>query len=398
MLKSLSTLAVLCLIYILCFSSCEKEIETVTETKTIRDTIRITDTLDVDRPLNLKATKGNYGSRINISWTPMPLAQKYQLWKFDNITQKYFLLKELADTTFDDTSIAKSLTKNFYKVRTFNTGSSYSRFSDADFGYTTGLNYYRATSFGSEGIGTGQFSFAYHIETDKTGNIYVSDVGLNRVQKFDINGNYKELFYSGSGARATAFFDNGNYIATRTQSSSYVQIFNNNKQLIREWGIYGTGDDGFGNIEELMIDDEQNIWIVDSLNDRVKKYDSTGKLLFTFGTEGRANGQFFTPYGICYFKGKIYVSDQGRMQVFDKQGKYLSTWKLGDNFWAIKSKGDYLYVAALQYVIKTDENGDIREKIGAGQLELATGVALGPNDEVITNDVYRRKIVVYKKG
>lgn len=393
MFRALSLLATCCLFFCcFFFSSCEKD--GVTKI----DTLRITDTLDVDRPINLKASKGVYGTRITISWTPMPLAQKYQLFKFNDATQKYVLLKELADTTFDDTAIAKSLTKNFYKVRTYNNTKSFSRFSDADFGYTSGLNYYRALSFGTEGTGVGQFNFAYHIETDKAGNIYVSDEGLNRVQKFDINGNYKELFYSGSGARAIGFFSNGNYIATRTQSSSYVQLFDANKQLIREWGVYGTGDNGFGNVEELTIDDEQNIWIVDSLNDRIKKYDSNGKLLFTFGTEGRANGQFYTPLGICYFKGNIYVSDAGRMQVFDKQGKYLKTWKVSDNYWAIKGKGDYLYIAAGGYIIKTDENGDVREKIGLGQLDFARGVAIGANDEVIACDIYVRKIVIYKKG
>jgi len=378
--------------------ACEKEVETQIETKTIRDTIRIIDTLNVDRPINLKASKGAYGSKITIAWTPMPLAQKYQIWKFNNLTQKYDLLKELADTTFDDVNINKPLSKNFYKVRTFNTPSSYSRFSDADYGYTTGLNYYRALSFGSEGNGVGQFSFAYHVETDKNGYIYVSDEGLNRVQKFDINGNYKELFYNGTGARGTAFFSNGNYIATRTQSNSYVQLFDANKQLIREWGVYGAGDNGFGNIEELTIDDEQNIWIVDSLNDRVKKYDANGKLLFSFGTEGKANGQFFTPIGICFFKGNIYVSDAGRIQVFDKLGKYLRTWKISDNYWAMKAKGDYIYIAAIGYVIKTDENGDVMEKIGVGQLDFARGIAIGPNDEVIACDIYVRKIVIYKKG
>ncbi|MGM9474779.1 hypothetical protein ACS5PU_00055 [Pedobacter sp. GSP4] len=191
--------------------------------------MKIIDTLDVDRPINLKASKGIYGSRITISWTPMPLAQKYQLYKFNDATQKYVLLKELADTTFDDVTIAKSLTKNFYKVRTYNSTSSFSRFSDADFGYTSAFNYYKALSFGSEGTGPTQFNFNMHVEVDKNGNIYVSDDGLNRVLKFSATGSFIEQFYSGSSARAMAFFSNGNYIATRTQSSSYVQIFNPNK-------------------------------------------------------------------------------------------------------------------------------------------------------------------------
>ncbi|MCZ4245189.1 NHL repeat-containing protein [Pedobacter punctiformis] len=395
MLKTLSFFGLLCLILSVCtFSSCEKD----AQIKTVRDTIKVIDTLDIDRPINLRASKGIYGSKITISWTPMPLAQKYQLYKFNEISQKYILLKELSDTTFDDAAISKSLTKNFYKVRTANTATSFSRFSDADFGYTSGLTYYQALSFGSEGTGPSQFNFNMHVEADKANNIYVSDEGANRVLKFDQTGKFLEQFYSGSGARAIVFFSNGNYIATRTQSSSYIQIYNANKQLIREWGTYGAGDSNFGNVEEIALDDEQNIWIVDGVNHRIKKYDQNGNLLLKFGKQGSANGDFDAPFGICYFKNKIYVSDtrNSRVQVFDKSGKYLKTWTSKNSYYAIKAKGDNLYIAAGGSLIKTDENGDVQEKIG--QFQQAVGVALGVNDEVIACDVYARKIVIFKKG
>ncbi|MFA6275177.1 MAG: hypothetical protein WC622_00400 [Pedobacter sp.] len=401
MSKTLSLAGLCCLvIYLFTLSSCAKEIQKDIETKTLRDTVKIIDTLDVDRPINFKATKGLFGTKINVSWTPMPLAQKYQLYKFNETTQKYVLLKELSDTTFDDAAIAKPLTKNFYKVRTFNGATSFSRFSDADFGYTSGLNYYKYLAFGSEGSGASQFNFAMHITSDANGNIYVSDEGANRVLKFSSTGAFLEQFYSGSGARAMAFFTNGNYVATRTQSQTYVQLFNSNKQLIREWGTYGTGDSNFGNIEELTIDDEQNIWIVDGVNHRIKKYDQNGNLLLKFGKQGTAAGDFDAPFGICYFKNKIYVSDtrNSRIQVFDKTGKYLSTFTNKNSYYAIKAKGDNLYIATSSYIIKTDENGDVQEKIGEGQFQLAVGVTIGPNDEVIVCDVYGRKIVVFRKG
>lgn len=394
----LSTAVLLCAFCLL--SSCEKEVIKETDPKIVRDTVRIIDTLDVDRPINLKASKGLYGSKISVSWTPMPLAQKYQLYKFNDATNKYVLLKELADTAFDDLAIDKSLTKVFYKVRTYNAPGSYSRFSDADFGYTSGLNYYKALSFGTEGSGASQFNFTMHVEVDNLGNIYVSDEGANRVLKFSKTGAFIEQFYTGTGARAIGFFSNGNYIATRVQSSSYVQMFNSNKQLLREWGTYGTGDSNFANVEELTIDDEQNIWIVDGVNHRIKKYDQNGNLLLKFGKQGAANGDFDAPFGICYFKGKIYVSDtrNSRIQVFDKSGQYLKTWAAKNSYYAIKAKGDNLYIATASYLIKTDENGDVQEKIGQGQFQSAVGIAVGPENEIIACDVYARKIIVFKKG
>ncbi|WP_175634857.1 NHL repeat-containing protein [Pedobacter ghigonis] len=396
MFRTLSLLAACCL-FISCFffSSCEKE------GMTKIDTLRIIDTLDVDRPINLKATKGVYGTRITVSWTPMPLAQKYQLYKFDDAIQKYTLLKELNDTTFDDIAISKSLTKNFYKVRTYNNPKSFSRFSDADFGYTSAFNYYKAFSFGSEGSGATQFNFTMHVEVDKTGNIYVSDEGANRVLKFSATGSFIEQFYSGSAARAIAFFNNGNYIATRTQSSSYVQIFNPNKQLIREWGTYGSGDTNFGNIECLTIDDEQNIWIVDGVNHRIKKYDQNGNLLLKFGKQGKADGDFDAPFGIAYFKNKIYVSDtrNNRVEVFDKSGKFLKIYGAKGYIHGIRAFGDNLFLANAEgFIIKSDENGDVQEKIGTGLFQNLVDVTVAPNGDVIACDVYARKIIIFKKG
>jgi len=396
MFKTLSLLATCCLIFsCFLFSSCEKE--GITKI----DTLRIIDTLDVDRPINLKASKGIYGTRITVSWTPMPAAQKYQLFKFNDVTQKYVLLKELADTTFDDSVIGKSLTKNFYKVRTYNGVNAFSRFSDADFGYTSASNYYKALTFGTEGTGPTQFNFNMHVEVDQASNIYVSDEGLNRVLKFTSTGTFVEQFYSGSAARAVAFFSNGNYIATRTQSSSYVQIFNANKQLIREWGTYGTGDSNFGNIECLTIDDEQNIWIVDGVNHRVKKYDQNGNLLLKFGKQGKGAGDFDAPFGICYFKNKIYVSDtrNSRVEVFDKNGKFLKIYGATGYIHGLRAFGDNIFLAnADGYIIKSDENGDIQEKIGVGAFLNLVDVTIAPNGDVIACDVYGRRIIVFKKG
>jgi hypothetical protein len=71
------------------------------------------------------------------------------------------------------------------------------------------------------------------------------------------------------------------------------------------------------------------------------------------------------------------------------------------NSFAIKSRGEHLYVAWGSYIMKTDENGEVRELIGQGQFESysqVVGVALGTNDDVIVLDVYARKVLVFTKG
>ena len=67
------------------------------------------------------------------------------------------------------------------------------------------------------------------------------------------------------------------------------------------------------------------VWVADSGNDRIQKFDGNGKLLKQFGTSGGTRppyvpGQFKTPSGIAVdLEGYIWVVDTGchRIQKFD---------------------------------------------------------------------------------
>jgi hypothetical protein len=102
----------------------------------------------LDRPIALSATKGVWGTKIALSWVAMPLAKKYQVYKFDDVIQQYTLLKETQETTIDD-AVSSALVKYFYKVKIYNSATVYSDFSDVDYGYTSGKTYNKYISFGS---------------------------------------------------------------------------------------------------------------------------------------------------------------------------------------------------------------------------------------------------------
>lgn len=379
-------------------TSCKKEIADVEK---LQPEIKI-DTLD--RPIEVKASKGSFGKKVVISWIPIPLATNYQIFRFDEKVGKYSMIGQGPDTSFVDLFPNEAYKKTFYKVKVVNSENAFSNFSDIDYGYASGKNFTKYLSFGYQGNAPGLFGFAMHVAVDKTNNIYVSDEGNNRVQKFDRKGNFMEIFYNGTGARGMAFLKNGNAVVTRVQSSpSYIQIFDSQKKLVKEWGNYGLiGDYQFGNIEEITVDDQDNIYIIDGINNYVKKFDRNGRFLLKFEAATRVADQpdKAYPFGICILNDKVFVTSprNGLIRIFDKEGKYLKSWNLGSTSHAIKAFGNHLYINCEGYIMKTDENGEIREKIGLGDISSQIpGLAVNSEEEIIVSEVYSRAIKIFKK-
>jgi len=134
------------------------------------------------------------------------------------------------------------------------------------------------TTYGRHGTGNGEFNYPTFI-TVKRGRLYVTDSMNNRIQVFDINGDF-----------ITKFGKIGNTYADLEKPK-------------------GVAVDSFG-----------NIYVVDSIQDMVKIFDPSGRLLLFFGEKGKGLGELWLPSGI-FIDGddKIYVADtfNSRIQVFE---------------------------------------------------------------------------------
>ena len=109
-----------------------------------------------------------------------------------------------------------------------------------------------------------------------------------------------------------------------------IQKFDANGAFLTAWGTYGTAGNGkFARPTGVATDFAGNVYVADSGNNRVQKFDSNGVFLTKWGTPGPGNGQFNSPYGVATdATGNVYVADSGnnRIQKFDAGGTFLLKW------------------------------------------------------------------------
>jgi len=211
--------------------------------------------------------------------------------------------------------------------------------------------------YGSQGTGNGQLNQPMDLTLDTSGNIYIADSQNKRVQKLDSAGAYVSQFSpleQGSGisiyVTSLAVDSLSNVLiygywdadpGTLSDWQPVVQKYNSagvlQVQMINSSGTATNQLYNWGQWPDLAVDVGNNLYITDTYNHRVLKYDSSGVFATQWGTTGVAGtvpGQFDRPYGITIGPdGNIYIVDSGndRVQVLDTAGNYIQSWSGNPN-------------------------------------------------------------------
>src|SRR5450432_1180764 len=140
--------------------------------------------------------------------------------------------------------------------------------------------------------GANLFILPHGLTIDKNNNIWVTDVGLHQVFKFNHEGELlMKLGEANVAGNDSTHFNLPTDVAIAADGSFYVS-------------------DGYG-------------------NSRVVKFSSAVKYLFAWGKKGNQPGEFNLPHGIDLdAKGNVYVADRenSRIQEFDADGNFLEEW------------------------------------------------------------------------
>ena len=121
--------------------------------------------------------------------------------------------------------------------------------------------------------------------------------------------------------------DEGNIYVVDT-GNSRIQKFTNNGEFLSSWGTEGFEDGQFQHSTGIVVY-ENNVYVVDGERDIVQKFDNDGNFILKWGGTGNENGEFNEPQGITIDSNNIvYVADSKnhRIQQFTTDGEFLSSF------------------------------------------------------------------------
>lgn len=215
-----------------------------------------------------------------------------------------------------------------------------------------------AEVIGTRGAAVGQFNFPTGVAVDSGGVLYVADSYNHRIQRITPNGG--------------------------------VAIIGNR----------GAGHGQFLSPQGVATDARSAFFIVEQGNNRVQKYSVQGILQLCFGRPGRGAGELRNPTGIAVAPGSgdIYVADTGnaRVQRFDCEGNFLATLgAVGGIYPALVSPQalsvdayDNLYVADTfaHCIVRYDSLGRHIGRVNCGPLREPRALASDPRGMLYVAD------------
>jgi hypothetical protein len=213
--------------------------------------------------------------------------------------------------------------------------------------------------------GKGLYKIPHSIRIDPAGNVWTTDAESSTILKFTPEG------------------------------QKLLQIEVGEQPPVRRSHFVETTDIAFGPHGRLFIADGYG-------NARILEYTPDGKRVRQWGTAGSGPGQFKLPHGITIDRDNIiYVADRenGRVQKFDLDGKFLGEWPLGRTY-SVRASGGAIW-ASMQpidspvpspgWIVKLDrKTGKVLGSVESNGLHSLTVTS---HEEILTGVTNQNKLL-----
>lgn len=219
------------------------------------------------------------------------------------------------------------------------------------------------------------FGLVNGVAVDDGDRLFVSDGKMHRVLVFDPQHKVEGQISDGLEDPVGLAVDNENrFLYVVDEQQDLVQVYDaDSLKLLRHIGTPGkkhtsTLPGEFGGASNVAVDKDGNVYVTDTMNNRVEIFDAEGAFVSEFGKHGDGPGYFARPKGIAVdCDGHIWVADQfqDRVEVFNREGQLLT------------------------YI------GDVHAS-GLGQFEALVGIAIDKNNRVFTTEQYPGRMQMFR--
>ncbi|PLX16927.1 MAG: hypothetical protein C0601_08815 [Candidatus Muiribacterium halophilum] len=198
---------------------------------------------------------------------------------------------------------------------------------------------------GGHGVDQGRFNYPSGIFVDYFSRLFVVDSMNDRIQVF--TGNDLFSFEFGGFGWSTSLNDLkgrfnrpsdivvGRFVYVVDTENHRVAKFDIDGNFISAFGGNGSKDGEFYLPKGICMDLSGDIYIADTENDRIQKFDGNGNHILTLGSFGRGIKQFNKPkYTAVDNDYDLYVTDyrNNRVHLYDRFGSFKKFLKFGKSF------------------------------------------------------------------
>jgi DNA-binding beta-propeller fold protein YncE len=178
------------------------------------------------------------------------------------------------------------------------------------------------------------FGWINGLAIDDDDRLFVSDGKMRRVIIFNPKHEVEGQIADGLVDPVGLAIDTANrflYVVD-TQQDQVIVYDADTLKLLRRIGTGGknhylTTPGDFGAPQGVALDADGNVYVTDTLNNRVEIFDADGNFISLFGKHGDGPGYFSRPKGIAVdADGHIWVADEmeDRLQAFNREGDLLT--------------------------------------------------------------------------